>query len=92
MSSLADAWLESHTSRRSLGARPRLLGASQVSRRKALQVRAASISSNDFRPGVYREVDGAPDRILGAQGGGECVTTPPVPDPSPRPPAQSTCT
>ena len=30
-----------------------------------LQVRAASISSNDFRPGVYIEVDGAPYRILG---------------------------
>jgi len=32
--------------------------------RGVLQVRAASISSNDFRPGVYIEVDGAPYRIL----------------------------
>jgi len=34
--------------------------------RGALQVRAASISSNDFKPGVFIEVDGAPYRILGA--------------------------
>ena len=31
----------------------------------AVQVSAASISSNDFRSGVFIEVDGAPYRVLG---------------------------
>jgi translation elongation factor P/translation initiation factor 5A len=30
------------------------------------QIVCVSISSNDFKPGVFIEVDGAPYRILGA--------------------------
>ena len=33
----------------------------------AVQVSAASISSNDFRSGVFIEVDGAPYRVLGTR-------------------------
>jgi hypothetical protein len=41
-------------------------GVSVRRRLAAHQVMAASVSSNDFKPGVFIEVDGAPYRILGA--------------------------
>jgi hypothetical protein len=64
-----------------------------VSGRGALQVRAASISSNDFRPGVYIEVDGAPYRILGALlEACKCDRAMGLIPSPPHPPAQSTCT
>jgi len=45
--------------------------------RGALQVCAgAPISSNDFKPGVYIEVDGAPYRILGASTSGKPLWRP----------------
>ena len=57
------------------------------------QVVAVSISSNDFRSGVFIEVDGAPYRVLGMRGSAFArAAARPGSSHVTNPRAQSTCT
>lgn len=55
-----------YTQARLPSARSKHASSNRAFLRPPAQVRAGSISSNDFKNGVYIEVDGAPFRILGA--------------------------